>query len=174
MEVNYGFTAKLLELLKNHGNKAPILITSSIQAEYDNPYGTSKRAGEELLFNYYKETDAKIYIYRLPNLFGKWSKPNYNSVVATFCYNIARNLDIKINNPEAKMTLCYIDDVLEEFLNALQGNPTTQNDYCVVPVTYTIELKELANRVFSFNRSRENLEVPNMSDELTKNFIVLI
>src|SRR3954452_14056801 len=86
MEGNFGFTSKLLELLKKHGNKAPVLITSSIQAEKDNSYGRSKKAGEDVLFNYYKETDVKIYVYRLPNLFGKWSNPNYNTVVATYCH----------------------------------------------------------------------------------------
>lgn len=168
MEVNYEFTAQLLELLKKHQNRAPIVLTSSIQAELDNPYGESKKAGEELLFNHYKETDAKIYIYRLPNLFGKWSKPNYNSVVATFCHNIARDLDIQVNNPDVEMTLCYIDDVLNELMRALQGNPTIQNGNCVIPETYTIELKELADLIFSFKESRKNLEILNMGDELTK------
>ena len=120
MEGNFGFTSKLLELLKKHNNKAPVLITSSIQAEKDNPYGRSKKAGEDLLFNYYKETDVKVYVYRLPNLFGKWSKPNYNTVVATFCHNIARDLDIQINNPDAELNLCYIDDVLEEFIKSIR------------------------------------------------------
>ena len=115
MEGNYDFTSEILEQLKKHKNKSPILITSSIQAERDNPYGRSKKAGEELLFNYSRETGNKVYMYRLPNLFGKWSRPNYNTVVATFCNNIARDEEIKINNPDAELTLCYIDDVLEEF-----------------------------------------------------------
>lgn len=169
MEGNFGFTSQLLELLKKHGNKAPVLITSSIQAEKENPYGRSKKAGEDLLFNYYYDTDAKVYIYRLPNLFGKWSKPNYNTVVATYCHNIARNLDIQINNPDAELILCYIDDVLEEFMRALEGNPTIQeNDFCVVPVTHNIKLGELADLIKSFKESRSNLSIPNMEDELTK------
>lgn len=168
MEGNFGFTSQLLELLKKHGNKAPVLITSSIQAEKDNPYGRSKKSGEELLFNYYLETDVKVYVYRLPNLFGKWSKPNYNTVVATYCHNIARNLDIQINNPDADLTLCYIDDVLEEFFRALDGNPTIQDDYCIVPVTYNIKLDELANLIKCFKESRNNLIIPNMEDALTK------
>lgn len=168
MEGNFGLTVHLLELLKKHNNKAPVLLTSSIQAEKDNPYGRSKKAGEDLLLNYYYETDAKVYIYRLPNLFGKWSKPNYNTVVATFCHNIARDLDIQINNPDAELNLCYIDDVLEEFLRALGGNPTLQDDYCVVPETHNIKLGELANLITSFKESRTNLDIPNMEDALTK------
>ncbi|WP_423800043.1 capsular polysaccharide biosynthesis protein CapF [Neobacillus sp. SAB-20_R2A] len=168
MEGNYGFTYGLLELLKKHNNKSPVLITSSIQAEKDNPYGRSKKAGEDLVFDYCKETDAKVFVYRLPNLFGKWSKPNYNTVVATYCHNIARDLDIQINNPDAELTLSYIDDVLEEFLRALDGNPTLQNEYCVVPITHTIKLGELADLIKSFKESRFNLSIPNMEDSLTK------
>ncbi|MEH6889054.1 capsular polysaccharide biosynthesis protein CapF [Bacillus sp. JJ864] len=168
MEGNAGFTSQLLELLKRHDNKAPVLITSSIQAEKDNPYGRSKKAGEELLFNYYKENDVKVYVYRLSNLFGKWSKPNYNTVVATFCHNIARGLDIQISNPDAELNLCYIDDVLEEFLRALEFNPTMQDDYCVVPVIHTIKLGELAGLIKSFKESRTNLSIPNMEAALTK------
>ncbi|MGE8204707.1 capsular polysaccharide biosynthesis protein CapF [Heyndrickxia sp. NPDC080065] len=168
MEGNFGFTSKLLELLKKHGNKAPILITSSIQAVKDNPYGKSKKAGEELLFNYYEETDVKVYVYRLPNLFGKWSKPNYNTVVATYCHNIARGLDIQINNPDVEINFSYIDDVLEEFLKALEGNPTIQGDYCVVPITHHIKLGKLANLIKSFKESRHNLNIANMEDPLTK------
>ncbi|WP_318617947.1 capsular polysaccharide biosynthesis protein CapF [Sporosarcina sp. YIM B06819] len=169
MEGNFGLTSQLLELLKKHGNKAPVLTTSSIQAEKDNPYGRSKKAGEDLLFKHYYETDAKVYIYRLPNLFGKWSKPNYNTVVATYCHNIARNLDIQINNPDVELNLCYIDDVLEEFMRALEGNPTIQDDdFCVVPVTHNIKLGELANVIKSFKESRSNLSIPNMEDALTK------
>ena len=168
MEGNYGLTSHLLELLKKNNNKAPVLLTSSIQAEKDNPYGRSKKAGEDLLFNYYYETDAKVYVYRLSNLFGKWSKPNYNTVVATFCHNIARGLDIQINNSDAELNLCYIDDVLDEFIRALEGNPNTQNDFCVVPVTHNIKLGELANLIKSFKESRINLNIPNMQDALTK------
>lgn len=168
MEGNFGFTSQLLELLKKHGNKAPVLITSSIQADRDNPYGRSKKAAEELLFEHYKETDTKIYIYRLPNVFGKWSKPNYNTVVATFCHNIARNLDIQVNDPNVDLTLCYIDDVLEEFLAALEGNPTVKGDFCYVPVTHNIKLGELVELIKSFRDSRTNLSIPNMEDNLTK------
>ena len=168
MDGNFGFTSEILELLKKHNNKASILITSSIQAERDNPYGNSKRAGEELLFNYSKETGAKALVYRLSNLFGKWSRPNYNTVVATYCYNIARGLDIQINNPDAELDLCYIDDVLDEFIRALEGNETKEGEYCYVPVTHEIKLGDLAEKIRSFKRSRRNLSIPSMKDELTK------
>lgn len=168
MEGNFEFTSHLLNLLKQHGNKAPVLITSSIQAEKDNPYGRSKKAGEDLLFNYSKENDVQVFVYRLPNIFGKWSKPNYNTVVATFCHNIARGIDIKINDQSAELNLAYIDDVLEEFIRALNGNPTIRNNYCIVPVTHKVKLGELAEIIKSFKQSRTNLSIPNMEEELTK------
>ena len=168
MEGNFGFTSQLLDILKKNNNKAPILITSSIQAERDNPYGNSKRAGEELLFSYSRETETKVLVYRLPNIFGKWSKPNYNTVVATYCYNISRGLDIQINNPEAEITLCYIDDVLDEFIRALEGKPTKNDEYCSVQVVHQIKLGELADRIKSFRESRNNLNISNMEDLLIK------
>jgi len=168
MKGNFGFTSELLELLKKHNNKSSILITSSIQAERDNPYGNSKRAGEELLFDYSKESGAKTLVYRLPNLFGKWSRPNYNTVVATYCHNIARGLDIQVNNEDAELILCYIDDVLEEFIRALEGNETPNGKYCCVPVTHKIKLGDLADRIRSFKESRKDLSIRNMEDELTK------
>lgn len=132
MEGNFEFTSELLELLKKYNNKSPVLMTSSIQAEKDNPYGKSKRAGEDLLFSYNNETGVEVFIYRLPNLFGKWSRPNYNSVVATFCYNIARDLEIRINDYKAELILAYIDDVIEEFIKAMEDVPTMEGDYCKV------------------------------------------
>lgn len=168
MEGNFGFTSELLEILKKHNNKPPILITSSIQAERDNPYGNSKRAGEELIFRYSEENGVRALVYRLPNLFGKWSKPNYNTVVATYCYNIARDLDIQINNSEAELNLCYIDDVLEEFVRALNGKENKNDRYCYVPVNYKIKLGDLAEKIKSFKESRNTLSIPNMQDELTK------
>ena len=168
MEGNFGFTSELLDLLKKYNNKSPILITSSIQAEKDNPYGKSKKAGEDLIFNYNKETGAKVLVYRLPNLFGKWSKPNYNTVVATYCHNIARDLEIQVNNPEADLTLCYIDDVLDEFIRALEGKPTLKEGYCYVPILHTIKLGELSEKIRSFKESRTDLSISNMKDEFTK------
>ena len=168
IEGNYNFTSQLLELLKKHGNKVPIVTTSSIQAELNNPYGKSKKAMEDLLFQYQEETGVNVYVYRLPNVFGKWSKPNYNSVVATYCYNIARGLDIQIHNPTIELTLCHIDDILEEFSHALNGNPTVHGDYCIVPITHNILLGELASLITSFKENRKNLSIANMEDALTK------
>ncbi|MEC2054492.1 capsular polysaccharide biosynthesis protein CapF [Peribacillus psychrosaccharolyticus] len=169
MEGNYGFTSELLDLLKKHNNNSPILFPSSIQAEKDNPYGRSKIAGEDLLFDYHMQTGAEVYIYRLPNLFGKWSKPNYNTVVATYCHNIARNLDIQVSNPEVELTLCYIDDVLAEFMRAMNENPTKKDKYCFVESTHQIKLGKLAELISSFKESRVNLSIPNMEEGLTKN-----
>ena len=168
MEGNQGLTSELIQLLVKNENKAPVLITSSIQAEKDNAYGKSKKAGEDELFAYSQETGANVFVYRLPNLFGKWSKPNYNTVVATYCYNIARDLDIQVNNPAAVLELAYIDDVLEEFLRALKGNPTISENLCIIPVMHRVELGDLAERIKSFKESRSSLAVPIMSDELMK------
>lgn len=168
MEGNFGFTSKLLDNLQKNNNKCRVLITSSIQAEKDNPYGHSKKAGEELLLKYSKENNIEVCIYRLPNLFGKWSKPNYNTVVATYCYNISRNLDIQINNPDVELTLCYIDDVLDEFIRALHKNPNKRGKYCYVPINYKIKLGKLATKIREFKESRENLIIANMEDQLSK------
>ncbi|PKH10179.1 NAD-dependent epimerase/dehydratase family protein [Planomicrobium sp. MB-3u-38] len=165
---NHGLTSRLLQLLKKNKNKTKVLMTSSIQAEKNNPYGQSKKAGENELFAYTQETGAKTFIYRLPNLFGKWSKPNYNTVVATYCYNIARDLDIHISNSAVLLELAYIDDVLEEFMRALKGNPSVNGDFCIIPVTHNITLGELANQIRNFKYSRTSLAVPVMNDELTK------
>ncbi|MDQ0857144.1 capsular polysaccharide biosynthesis protein CapF [Bacillus sp. V2I10] len=165
---NYGFTFELLELLKKHNNKSPVLITSSIQAEKDNPYGRSKKAGEDLLFKYSKETGAKALVYRLPNLFGKWCRPNYNSAVATFCHNIARDLEIQVNDPSVELTLCYIDDVLAEFKRALEGNETVMECFCAVPVTHKIKIGELTEKIYSFRKNRESLVMPSLEKDLDR------
>lgn len=168
VEGNFNFTFQLLELLKENKNKVPVLFTSSIQAEKDNPYGRSKKNGENLLFDYSKETGADVYVYRLPNLFGKWSKPNYNTVVATFCHNIARDLDIQVNNEEAELELAYIDDVVAELIKTLEGEPMKNNKFCIVPVIHSIKLGELANLIKSFKENRNDINIPNMGDALTK------
>ena len=168
MEGNYGFTTELLNLLKKYNNKASILNSSSIQASLKNPYGESKKAAEDYLFQYGKDNDVNVFIYRLPNLFGKWSRPNYNSVVSTFCYNIARNIEIQINNPDVLLNLCYIDDVLDEFINALEGKANRDGKFCKVPIKHQIKLGELADLLYSFKESRINLSVPDMKDEITK------
>ncbi len=111
----------------------------------DNPYGVSKKAGEELLFRYGEETGAKVFVYRFPNVFGKWCRPNYNSAVATFCHNIAHDLPIQVNDPNVMMTLVYIDDVVDELISALAGNPTREEKYCKVPIEYKISLAKSSN-----------------------------
>lgn len=168
MEGNFGFTSELLGLLKKHNNKAPMVITSSIQAKLDNPYGRSKKAGEDLVFSYEKETGAKVFIYRLPNVFGKWCRPNYNSAVATFCNNIANGLPIQINDPAVVMNLVYIDDVVHEFINALEGQENREDNFCYVKTDYTIELGKIVHLINSFKESRETKSIPDMSDTFTK------
>jgi UDP-2-acetamido-2,6-beta-L-arabino-hexul-4-ose reductase len=168
MEGNFGFTSELLNSLKNNHNTCPILITSSIQAVLDNPYGQSKRAGEDLLFSYGKETGAKVLVYRLPNVFGKWCRPNYNSAVATFCHNIAHNLPIKVNDPNVVMNLVYIDDLVEELTRALKGKETREDNFCIVPIVHTIKLGEIVDIIYSFKNSRSELSIPNMADAFTK------
>lgn len=168
MDGNFSFTSELLQMLKKNNNKAPILITSSIQASKNNPYGASKRAGEKLLFDYEKETGVKVLVYRLANLFGKWSQPNYNTVVATFCYNIAREKTIQVNDPKAKLTLCYIDDVVKEFTLALKNKANVNGRFHKVPLEYETTLGEVANLIKSFKESRSSLVIPNMENALTK------
>src|SRR5690554_341133 len=168
MEGNFGFTSDLLDSLKKHNNTCPVMISSSIQAELDNPYGESKKAGEDLLFAYGKETGAKVLVYRFPNVFGKWCRPNYNSAVATFCHNIAHDLPIKVNDPSVIMNLVYIDDVVNELINALKGKENRVNSFCEVPVAHTITLGEIVNLIYSFKKSREDRSVPNMADAFTK------
>ncbi|UAL47162.1 capsular polysaccharide biosynthesis protein CapF [Sutcliffiella horikoshii] len=168
MDGNYGFTSTLLKKLKEHQNTCPILISSSIQAELSNPYGKSKKAGEDLLFEYRKETGSTVFVYRLPNIFGKWCKPNYNSAVATFCYNVAHELPINVNDPSVLMNLVYIDNVVEEFINALNRKANIIGDYCKVPVVHKITLGEIVDLIYSFKSSRDERSIPNMSDSFTK------
>lgn len=167
MEGNFGFTSVLLNTLKKHGNNCPVMISSSIQAALDNPYGKSKKAGEELIFEYGRETGAEVLVYRFPNVFGKWCRPNYNSVVATFCHNIANDLPIQINDPEAVLNLVYIDDVINELINALHGKQNKTGDYCSVSTTHSVKLGEIAKLIMSFKKSRGTLYIPNMSDAFT-------
>ncbi|MDA3798581.1 MAG: capsular polysaccharide biosynthesis protein CapF [Kiritimatiellae bacterium] len=168
MEGNFGFTSELLYLLKKNNNKSPILITSSIQAELDNPYGKSKKAGEDLILSYGEEVGCSVYVYRLPNLFGKWCRPNYNSAVATFCNNIANDLSIQVNDPTVVLTLAYIDDVLNEFVNALKDNANRIGQFCEIPTVHRVELGRVVDLLNSFRESREDLSIPNMSDGFTK------
>lgn len=164
MTGNFGFADRLVGYLKAKGNKCPIMNSSSVQAALENPYGISKKAGEDMLFKYGQENDVKVFIYRFPNIFGKWCRPNYNSAVATFCNNIARNLPIQVNDRSTLMHLVYIDDVVEELLQALDMHPHVNNDgYCYVPIVYDITLGEIVTLLYSFKESRKNLMIPDMT-----------
>lgn len=165
---NFGFTSSLLVLLEEHRNKAPILITSSIQATQDNPYGESKKAGEELIFHYGKDKNVKTFIYRLPNIFGKWCRPNYNSCVATFCYNVANDLEIQVNDSSYAMTLAYIDDVVTEFLNAVDGQANCIGKFCEISTIHKVTLGRIVELLYSFKKSRESLSIPDMSASFTR------
>ena len=162
MEGNFGFTSILLEKLKEYNNNCPVMISSSIQAALDNPYGLSKKAGEDLIFSYSKETGAKVLVYRLPNVFGKWCRPNYNSAVATFCNNIANDLPITVNDRSVNMTLVYIDDVVDELINALKGEENREGEFCKVPVEHKITLGEIVDLIYSFKNQPQSLVVPEI------------
>ena len=168
MRGNFGFASTLLETLKKHGNRCPVMISSSTQAALDNPYGESKRAGEELMFAYARETGAKVLVYRFPNVFGKWCRPNYNSAVATFCHNIAHDLPIQVNDPNVLMRLVYIDDVVDELIAALSGREHRDGVFCYVPTIHTVTLGEIVALTESFKGMPDNLAVPKLDDPFTK------
>ena len=168
MRGNGDFTADLMERLKK-GKKPPVVLSSSTQAALNNPYGESKRAAEAAVRAYGQSTGAPVYVYRLTNAFGKWSRPNYNSAVATFCHHIARDLPIQVNDPAVVLKLNYIDDIVAEFLRALDGKPTRDGDgLCRVEPVHEIALGSLANLLQEFRRMRDRLEVPDQSDPLTR------
>ena len=178
MRGNFGFASTLLNTLKKHNNTCPVMISSSIQAtcigRYDSDYGRSKRAGEELVFAYGEETGAKVLVYRFPNLFGKWCRPNYNSAVATFCHNMANDLPITVNDPLVQLELLYIDDLVCEMLDALEGREhrcefdgikTVLCDggkYCAAPVTHKVTLGEIVKLFESFKAQSSSLVMPEI------------
>ena len=179
MEGNFGFASTLLDTLKKHGNTCPVMLSSSIQATLigrygQSDYGKSKLAGEELFFQYSQDTGAKVMVYRFPNLFGKWCRPNYNSAVATFCNNIANDLPITVNDRATELELLYIDDLVEEMLDALEGkehhcvydglNPVYNEDgrYCVVPTTHKVTLGEIVDLLKSFKAQPKTLQMPQI------------
>ena len=161
---NLGLTEKLLDTLRRVGNRCPVMLSSSIQAERDNPYGRSKRAGEQAVRAYGEETGARTLIYRFPNVFGKWCRPNYNSAVATFCHNRANDLPIQVNDRATVLTLVYIDDVVDELLRALKGEENRDGCFCRVPVTHTVTLGEIVDLIESFRTQPETLLVPDIPD----------
>ena len=180
MQGNFGFASTLLETLKKYNNYCPVMLSSSIQAtligRYDSDYGRSKKAGEDLFFDYAEKTGAKVLVYRFPNLFGKWSRPNYNSAVATFCHNTAHGLPITINDESITLELLYIDDLVDEMINALVGkehhcefdgiNTVLKDDgrYCAAPITHKVTLGEIANLLKSFASQPETLTMPEIPD----------
>ena len=172
MQGNFGFAEKLLNTLKKYNNKCPVMLSSSIQATLqgrfaNSEYGKSKLAGEELFFDYAKETGTKVLVYRFPNLFGKWCKPNYNSAVATFCYNISRNLPITISNRNNELELLYIDDLVEEMFNALENKEHRSDDgkYCYVPTTHKATLGEIVDLLNQFKRQPKTLQMPQIPND---------
>ncbi len=165
MDGNFGFTSLLLDTLKKHRNTCPIMVSSSIQATLDNPYGKSKKAGEDLIFSYGKDVGTDVYVYRFPNVFGKWCRPNYNSAIATFCHNIANGLPIQVNDPSVVMNLVYIDDVVAELVAALNNQAhIDKQGYSFVPAVHTATLGEIAELLYSFKNSREDLSIPDMAE----------
>ena len=179
MEGNFGFASELLETLKKHNNACPVMLSSSTQASLvgrfaGSVYGESKKAGEELFFEYSKETGAKVLVYRFPNVFGKWCRPNYNSAVATFCNNIANDLPITVNDPSVQLELVYIDDIVDEMLLALEGNEhhcefdgadfvlSSNGRYCAVPVTHKVLLGEIVDLLNKFHDQPTTLIMPEI------------
>jgi len=165
---NAGLTQEIVSLLQQQGKKTSLLISSSTQAAQENPYGVSKREAEDAVFAYGRESGAQVFIYRLPNVFGKWCRPNYNSAVATFCHNIAHDLPIQINDPAAVMNLVYVDDVVAEFIAALDGKVEATDDFCHVPTVHTVKLGEIADLIRSFRANRTDFLVPGLADPFIK------
>lgn len=165
---NTGLTETIISHLIAQVRSTPLLFSSSTQAAQDNPYGTSKRAAEDFVFTYGRMTGASVYVYRLPNVFGKWCRPNYNSVVATFCHNITHDLPIQINDPDAVMNLVYIDDVVSSFIAAMDGIVGNTDDFCQVQPIHTVTLGVVAEHIHSFKASRAARSIPTMSDPFTK------
>lgn len=165
---NSKLTNKIVEILINNGKKTPVLMSSSVQASLDNPYGKSKKAAEIILSDYGIKQNAPVYIFRLTNVFGKWSKPNYNSVVATFCHNIANGLPIQITDADRSLQLAYIDDVINAFINCLKSGVAAVNQDLTIKPVYDVTIAELAGSIRSFSESRKNLYVPDTSNEFIK------
>ena len=189
MRGNFGFASTLLDTLRKHGNTCPVMLSSSIQATLagrfgDSEYGRSKRAGEELFFRYSEETGARVLVYRFPNLYGKWCRPNYNSAVATFCHNIAHGLPIQVNDPNVELELLYIDDLVDEMILALQGREhrcgfdgvrtilREDGRYCAAPLTHHVKLGEIVDLLRGFADMPRTLMIPEMpSDSFAKRLL---
>ena len=181
MQGNFGFASTLLDMLKKYKNTCPVMISSSIQATLagrfgNSEYGKSKKAGEELMFEYAQETGAKVLVYRFPNLFGKWCRPNYNSAIATFCHNIANDLPIQVNDRNVEMELLYIDDLVDEMIHAVHGYehrcefegvetiPTEAGRYCYCPITHKTTLGEIVDWIYAFAEQPKTLTIPEIPE----------
>lgn len=179
MTGNFGFSTQLLDTLKQCGNSCPVMLSSSVQATLlgryaGSEYGKSKLAGEQLFFDYAAQTGAEVLVYRFPNVFGKWCRPNYNSAVATFCHNVAHDLPIQVNDPATELELLYIDDLVSEMLDALEGHahrcdydgltpqPNAAGQYCYVPVTHRATLGEIVSLLKTFKAQPETLLIPEI------------
>lgn len=179
MEGNFGFATLLLDALKRHGNTCPVMLSSSQQASLtgrfgNSEYGRSKKAGEDLFFEYSRQTGARVLVYRFPNLFGKWCRPNYNSAVATFCNNIANDLPITVNDPAVELELLYIDDLVAEMIACLKGDehrcefnglevmPNSAGRYCYVPITHKATLGHIVDLLHSFAEQPRTLTIPEI------------
>jgi len=165
---NIEFTKLLTSSLYKYNNKSPIVYSSSIQATFDNPYGQSKREAEEILLDYGNKAQTKVLIYRFPNVFGKWCRPNYNSVIATFCYNICHDLPIKINDENIILNLVYIDDVVNEMLRCIKENQNNLENYCKIEIQYNKNIKDIAALLLSFKETRNNLFLPDLTNDFNK------
>lgn len=163
---NFDFVKSLTDTLKKHKNKCPVLLSSSTQAELSNPYAESKREGEQAVFAYGRETGAPVYVYRFPNIFGKWCRPNYNSVIATFCSNISAGLPITVNDRNTRLKLVYIDDVVREIIRAITGRADfdKESGFCKVSAVHEAALGEIADLLYSFKESRENRFIPDFNN----------
>lgn len=181
MQGNFGFASVLLDTLQKHKNTCPVMLSSSVQATLEgrfagSEYGKSKLAGEELFFDYAKKTGGQVFVYRFPNLFGKWCRPNYNSAVATFCNNIANDLPITVNDPSVELELVYIDDLIDEMLDLLEGKPhrceyegvqavaTENGKYCFVPVSHKVKLGEIVSLLETFKSQPQTLVMPEIAN----------
>lgn len=171
---NYDLTANLLNLLRKTQNNCPVMYASSTQALLGNPYGESKRAAEDLVFAYGEETGARVLVYRFPSVFGKWSKPNHNSVIATLCYNLSRELPISIEDREATQNLVFIDDLADELTRAIKGQENRirhkmeSKEYCWVPISYSVPLGQVVDQLVTFRNERNDLFVSDLRDPFTK------
>jgi UDP-2-acetamido-2,6-beta-L-arabino-hexul-4-ose reductase len=166
--INVGLTKQVIEYLQKKNKRTPLVFTSSTQALLSNPYGKSKQRAEEIILGYAAQHNAKVFVYRLPNVFGKWCKPNYNSVVATYCYNIAHQKDIHISNKKTNIELVYIDDVVEEFVDCLMNVSAKKGGFCSMSRSFNVTLEELAQKINLLHQVDSSLIIPDLSDIFMK------